>query len=166
MAWRGQSSPLDRLFAALIYLLPLIDALPFGMSALNVIPGLGQLLMLILSPLLLVYSFLSNTLPFFQLILLIVLLSAVVRNPRFSYFLRFNVMQAILIGIAVSIVAIVLQLMGTISLGAAGLLLDALQTLTFFATLGAVFFSIFKSAIGQFPDLPWISEAAYSYLRY
>jgi len=166
MTWRGQSSPLDRLFSALIYLLPLIDALPFGMSSLNVIPGLGQLLMLILSPLLVVYGFLSNTLPFFQLILLIVLLSAVVRNPRLSYFLRFNVMQAILIGIAVSIAAIVLQLMGTVSLGAGVLLLEALQTLVFFATLGAVVFSIAKSAIGTFPDLPWISEAAYSYLRY
>jgi uncharacterized membrane protein len=127
---------------------------------------LGSVLLLAIGPFFQLYSTLSQSLPFFELILLIALLAGVVRNPRFSYFLRFNTMQSILIGIAVSIVGILLSLLNTVSLGSSALLLEALQTLTFFATLTAVVYSIVRSATGLFPELPWISEAAYSYLRY
>ncbi|MGD1902144.1 MAG: Tic20 family protein [Geitlerinemataceae cyanobacterium] len=161
MTWRGQSSPPDRIFSALVYLLPIIRALPFGLTLLGAIPVLGQVLFLAIGPFLTLYAFLSGTIPFFDLIVFFALYLGVVRNSRFSYFLRYNVMQALLIGFAVSIVAI---LTGILGLAGGGLIVQTLYTATFIAALGASTYSLVRSATGTFPELPVISDAAYQYI--
>lgn len=161
MTWRGQSSPPDRIFSALAYLLPMIRALPFGIGVLTAIPALGQIVLLAIGPFLQLYTTLSNSIPFFQLIVFFALYLGVVRNYRFSNFLRYNVMQALLIGIAISIVGIITSLLGLDN----NLLGETLHTLTFFAAFGASIYSLVRSATGLFPELPMISDAAYQYIR-
>ncbi|NJN60749.1 MAG: hypothetical protein HC795_03710 [Coleofasciculaceae cyanobacterium RL_1_1] len=132
MTWRGQSSPPDRIFSALAYLLPMIRTLPFGIGVLTAIPALGQIVLLAIGPFLQLYTTLSNSIPFFQLIVFFALYLGVVRNYRFSNFLRYNVMQALLIGIAISIVGIITSLLGLDN----NLLGETLHTLTFLQPLG------------------------------
>jgi len=161
MTWRGQNSPTDRIFSALVYLLPIVRVLPFGIPLLSAIPVLGQVLFLAIGPFLTAYSFLSGTIPFFQLIVFFALYLGVVRNSRFSYFLRYNVMQALLIGIAAAIVGILTSILG---LTGGGLVVETLYTATFIAGFGASAYSLVRSATGLFPEMPVISEAAYQYI--
>jgi len=161
MTWRGQSSPPDRIFAALVYLLPMIRALPFGIGVLTAIPALGQIVSLAIGPFIQLYTNLSGNIPFFELIVFFALYVGVVRNYRFSDFLRYNVMQALLLGIVISIVGIVTNLLGLDS----NLLGETLHTFTFLVAFGASVYSLIRSATGLFPELPMISDAAYQYIR-
>ena len=159
MTWRGQSSPTDRIFAALVYLLPVMRALPFGAGVLSTIPMFGQVIWLAIGPFLLLYGALS-AIPFAQLIIFFALYLGVVRNYRFSHFLRYNVMQALLIGMATSIVGLLLSILGT-----SGLIVETLFALIFFVAFGSSVYCLVRSATGLFPELPVISDAAYQYIR-
>lgn len=161
MTWRGQSSPPDRIFSALVYLLPMIRALPLGIGVLTAIPALGQIILLAIGPFLRLYTTLSAAIPLFELLVFFALYLGVVRNYRCSNFLRYNVMQSLLIGIVISIVGIVTNLLGLDNT----LLGETLYTFTFFVAFGASVYSLVRSATGLFPELPMISDAAYQYIR-
>jgi len=105
MTWRGSTDTKDRIFAALVYLLPLYSAFAFGIFIFQQIPFLGAALAIALYPLAFLYSSLGS---FGSLIIFLVLFFAVVRNPRISHFIRFNTMQAILIDILVYLLGLVL----------------------------------------------------------
>ena len=149
--------PRDRFFSALVYLLPLFDALPFGQFILNQFPILG-LIYLPFTPLI---NFYYNF-PFASFIIFLLLFIAVVRNQRISYFIRFNTLQSILIGILVSLIGIVLNfLFRGIGLN---LVLETLFNLVFLGTLAASLYGIVQSILGRRAEIPTISEAAYSQL--
>ncbi len=153
------TEPTDRLFGALPYLLPLVYALPFGIPFLMKFPIL-QVIYLPLQPLLRIYSF-----PFAGLIIFFVLFLAVVRNPRISHFIRFNTMQAILIDIGLVLFGIVIRVFG-FGTGGGGLLIETLSNVAFLGTLAACFYSMVQSILGRYAELPTISQAAYSQVRY
>jgi hypothetical protein len=52
MNWRGTTTVKDRIFASLPYLLPLIAALPFGISLFTQFPILAGILLPLLAPVL------------------------------------------------------------------------------------------------------------------
>ena len=159
MTWRGSTDTKDKVFGALVYLLPLIYVLPFGQFLLRQIPVL-KIIYLPLQPLIsLYYGF-----PFAGLIIFFVLFLAVIRNPRLSHFIRFNTMQAILLDLFLIIVGLVLQfLVGAIGVN---LLTETIYNVIFLGTLAACFYSIVQSARGQYAEIPTISEAAYSWVRW
>jgi hypothetical protein len=149
--------PRDRFFSALVYLLPLFDALPFGQFILKQFPVLG-IIYVPFTPLInLYYNF-----PFASFIIFLLLFIAVVRNQRISYFIRFNTLQAILIGILVSLIGIVLnfffQGMGI------NIVLETLFNLVFLGTFAVSIYGIVQSILGRRAEIPTISEAAYSQL--
>lgn len=155
MTWRGSTDAKDRFFAALIYILPLIDALPFSQFTLQQFPQLA-FLYLPLQPLIsFYYGF-----PFAGFIVFLLLFMAVVRNERISHFIRFNAMQAILIGILL----ILLQLALGVLLRGLGtsLVTETLYNMVFLGTLAACFYSIVQSALGRYAEIPTISDAAYT----
>ncbi len=157
MTWRGSTDTKDRIFAALVYLLPLYSAFAFGDSIFQQIPFLGAALAIALYPLAFLYSSLGS---FGSLIIFFVLFLAVVRNPRISHFIRFNTMQAILIDILVSLLGLVL---GFVARGlGANLALETLFNVVFLGAFAACVYSIIQSVIGKYADIPTISEAAYS----
>ncbi|ARI80459.1 hypothetical protein IQ224_14465 [Microcystis sp. LEGE 00066] len=157
MTWRGSTDTKDRIFAALVYLLPLYSAFAFGDSIFQQIPFLGAALVIVLTPLAFLYSSLGT---FGSLIIFFVLFLAVVRNPRISHFIRFNTMQAILIDILVSLLGLVLKFFDE-RLGA-NFVLETLFNVVFLGAFAACVYSIIQSVIGKYADIPTISEAAYS----
>ena len=157
MTWRGSTDTKDRIFAALVYLLPLYSAFAFGIFIFQQIPFLGAALAIVLTPLAFLYSSLGS---FGSLIIFFVLFLAVVRNPRISHFIRFNTMQAILIDILVSLLRLVLDFVAR-GLGA-NFVLETLFNVVFLGAFAACVYSIIQSVIGKYADIPTISEAAYS----
>ena len=157
MTWRGSTDTKDRIFAALVYLLPLYSAFAFGDSIFQQIPFLGAALAIALYPLAFLYSSLGS---FGSLIIFLVLFLAVVRNPRISHFIRFNTMQAILIDILVYLLGLAL---GFVARGlGANLVVETLFNVVFLGAFAACVYSIIQSVIGKYADIPTISEAAYS----
>lgn len=157
MTWRGSTNTKDRIFAALVYLLPLYSAFAFGIFIFQQIPFLGAALAIVLTPLAFLYSSLGS---FGSLIIFFVLFFAVVRNPRISHFIRFNTMQAILIDILVYLLGL---LLGFVARGlGANLVVETLFNVVFLGAFAACVYSIIQSVIGKYADIPTISEAAYS----
>jgi hypothetical protein len=158
MAWRGSTETKDRIFASLVYILPLIDVLPFSQFILSQIPQLAFIYL----PLQPIISFYYGF-PFAGLIVFFILFLAVVRNERISHFIRFNTMQAILIDILLILCGLVL---GIVLRGlGVNLLTETLYNAIFLGTLAACFYAIAQSVMGRYAEMPTISEAAYSQVR-
>jgi len=144
--------PWQRLLALLAYLLPWSDGLPFGRSLTNLFPAL-QWLSLPALPLVL----LQQAVPFGGFLLFLVLFLAVVRNQRVPYFLRFNVLQAILL----DIVLVVLSLAFNIVLAPLGgnFAVRTLANGVFLGVLLLVLFAVVQCVRGKEADIPSLSEA-------
>lgn len=159
MAWRGSTDFKDRFFAAIVYMMPLVYAMPFGQLLFAQFPFL-TLLQIPLIPITILYS----SIPFAGLIVFFVLFAAVVRNEKISHFIRFNTMQAILINIILFLCSIVLGLL-TRGLGTTNLLAQTLNNVIFIGSLAACLYSIVQSILGKYAEIPTISDAAYSQVR-
>lgn len=159
MTWRGSTDVKDKIFAALVYLIPLFYALPYGQFLIAQFPALS-IIEVPLIPIMLVYSILG---PFAGILIFFVLFLAVVRNERISHFIRFNTMQAILIDIVLVLLGFLLQIM-TRGLGV-NILIETLYNIIFLATLAACIYSVVQSVRGHYAEIPTISEAVYSQVR-
>lgn len=161
MTWRSSTDPQDRIFAALPYLLPLHYAMPFGESLFRQFPIVGDILGLLVLPIAIVY----NILPlggFAGLLVFFVLLIGVVRNPQIGRFVRFNTMQAILIGIALSLASIIFNFLLAPALSSSGLIIETLVNVIFLGVLATCSYSIVQSLRGLYPEIPGISVAAHN----
>jgi hypothetical protein len=142
----------QRLLAALAYLLPWSDALPFGQSLFGLFPVL-QWLSLPAFPVLL----LQQAVPFGGFVLFLVLFLAVVRNTRVPYLIRFNVLQAILVDILLILVSLAFSvLLAPLGLGFA---LRTLSNTVFLGALLLVGFGVVQSLRGQEAEVPSLSQA-------
>nr|WP_290227898.1 Tic20 family protein [Trichocoleus desertorum] len=161
MTWRGSTTVPDRIFAALPYLLPLIDALPFGEFLFSQFPIL-QLLFIPLFPVLQIYT-LPLVGPFVGLIVFFALFFLVVRNERINHFIRFNAMQAILIDIVLILCRLVLSIFP--QGGPGSLLIETLYNVVFLGVLAAFIYSVAQSLLGRYAEIPTISDAVYMQVR-
>ncbi|HEY9640891.1 MAG TPA: Tic20 family protein [Coleofasciculaceae cyanobacterium] len=159
MAWRGTTSPLDRTFACLPYLLPLLDGLIFAVPILNQFPVIRP----IFAPLLVLYQIYQGV-PFLGLIIFFALFLLVVRNENVSHFIRFNTMQAILLDIVLILCSIISQYVLQPALGG-GLLLETLYNVVFLGTVAAIVYSVAQSVLGRYAEIPTISDAVYMQVR-
>jgi hypothetical protein len=142
----------QRLLAALAYLLPWSDALPFGQSLFGLFPVL-QWLSLPALPLML----LQQAVPFGGFLLFLVLFLAVVRNTKVPYLIRFNVLQAILVDILLILVSLAFRvLLAPLGIGFA---LRTLSNTVFLAALLLVSFGVIQSLRGEEADVPSLSQA-------
>lgn len=148
----------ERILAALVYILPLIYVLPFGVSLLKQMPFL-KWLYVPLSPIISLYY----GLPFGGLIIFFVLFFAVVRNERVSRFIRYNTLQTILIDIALILCGLVLQILET-GISSQNLLILTLNNTIFLGTFAACIFGMIQSFRGYYAEIPSLSEAVYSQL--
>jgi len=153
----GSATGLDRAFAALSYVMPLASALQagryfFSFLAQQAPPVLNafQLLLLPLRPLLAIES---N--PILGLGVFILLFAFVIRNTDISRFIRFNVLQAILVSFMLSIGSLILGLLGLTS----GFLGETLLNVLFLGGMAIVVYSVVQSIRGVYADIPTISEA-------
>ena len=142
----------QRLLGVLAYLLPWSDALCFGRELYNLFPWISYLA-LPATPVLL----LERSIPFGGFLLFLVLFLVVVRNPQVPYYLRFNVLQAIL----VDILLVVLALAFNVLLSPLGnsLMIRTLNNTVFIGALVLVLYASIQCARGREADLPTLSEA-------
>jgi uncharacterized membrane protein len=153
MSWRATATTPDRIFAALPYLLPLSTAtVLFGQSVIELVPALG-LVLFPLVPLALLYMS-----PILGLVLFMVLYLLVVRNDSISYFIRFNTMQALLIGFIIIIFSMLLSFIANIA--ALMFMYKVIANVIFLGVLAMAGFSIVQSLRGIYPEIPSISDAA------
>ena len=142
----------QRLLAALAYLLPWSDALPFGQSLFGLFPVL-QWLSLPAFPVLL----LQQAVPFGGFVFFLVLFLAVVRNTKVPYLIRFNVLQAILVDILLILISLAFSvLLAPLGLGFA---LRTLSNTVFLGALLLVGFGVVQSLRGQEAEVPSLSQA-------
>ncbi|MBE9177078.1 hypothetical protein IQ268_00625 [Oculatella sp. LEGE 06141] len=158
MTWRGSITPLDRTFACLPYLLPLIDALAFGVFLFNQFPQFGVVFLPIL-PIVALY----NSIPFVGLIVFFALFLLVVRNESINRFIRFNAMQAILLDILLILCNLILGLLGS-ALGG-GLIVETLYNVIFLGAIAAVVYSVVQSILGRYAEIPTLSDAVHMQVR-
>jgi uncharacterized membrane protein len=159
MTWRSTTTPADRVFACLPYLLPLLDSLEFSQPFFSQFPALLPIL-LPLQPLLAIY----RGVPFVGLIVFFALFLLVVRNENISHFIRFNTMQAILLDIVLILCSIIVRLVLQQVLGG-GLFLETIFNVIFLGTLVAVIYSVIQSALGRYAEIPTLSQAVYMQVR-
>jgi len=158
MTWRGSSTPSDRVFACLVYLLPLLDVLRFSDAFFSQFPALKVVLFPI-APLRQIYS-----LPFASFIVFLAVFLLVVRNESIAHFIRFNAMQAILISIVVFLCQLLIDSLLTPVLGGS-LILETLNNVVFLGVIAAVVYSVIQSAMGRYAEIPTISDAVYMQVR-
>jgi uncharacterized membrane protein len=167
MTWRGDATILDRIFACLSYILPIAGTLIFASAFSELVPILNPVLVPFATVGVL-YSSLVGVVPFGDFIVFLALYFLVVRNEDIRHFVRFHVMQALLLAIAISLVMILLQLLGLSSSlflglpGMGGILVQALFAALFVLFAGCALYSIFCAVQGKYADIPWISPAAYA----
>ncbi|MFB2892587.1 Tic20 family protein [Aerosakkonemataceae cyanobacterium BLCC-F50] len=166
MSWRGTTTVADRIFASLPYLLPLMDGLLiFSRPFFSQFPILS-ILVLPLQPLLVIYIMLNSSFfGFGSLILFLGLYFLVVRNERIAHFIRFNTMQAILIGIVLSLCSLILRYILAPVLSNAPFIMETLMTTIFLGVVAAFFYSVIQSLMGRYAEIPTISEAVYMQVR-
>lgn len=158
MTWRSSTTPQERIFACLPYILPVLDSLRFAKPFFNQFPALTPVL-IPLMPLQAIYSF-----PFASLIIFFALFLLVVRNENISHFIRFNAMQSILIMIVLLLCGLVMDYVLQPALQG-GLILETLSNVIFLGTIAAVIYSVVQSALGRYAEIPTLSEAVYMQVR-
>ncbi len=157
MTWRGTTTVRDRIFAALPYLLPLMDGLPFGQFLFQQFPIL-EIITLPLIPLKTLHQ-----LPFAGFIVFIGLYMLVVRNENIPHFIRFNTMQAILIDIVLILCTLIFQVLGNVLLP--GFVGETLYNMIFLGLLAAFFYSVIQCLSGKYAEIPTLSDAVYMQVR-
>jgi hypothetical protein len=179
MVWRGSPKGKDKLFACLVYLVPLMEVLPFGFYLFILFRPL-YLLFLPLFPLLEIYYWGIGGIPIVAFAIFILLYAKVVNNPRLIHFLRYNAMQALLLAVFAWLCSLCLQLFGitqelllsmmasgSADLGSlSGLATIAILTVIFCFVTGSSFYAIFQCIRGLYAEIPIISDNAYAQVRY
>lgn len=157
MTWRGSTTPQERIFACLPYLLPFLDGLDYANPFLSQFP--------VLQPLFLPFLLLKPLTGFpFGLIIFFALFLLVIRNENISHFIRFNAMQAILLDIVLILCGLIFSfILQPVLQG--GLILETLFNVVFLGTVIAVVYSVVQSALGRYAEIPTLSEAVYMQVR-
>jgi hypothetical protein len=160
MTWRSSTTPADRVFACLPYLLPLIDALLFFSA-----PFFTQFpsLAVIFAPLAPIAG-LYRGVPFMGLIIFFALFLLVVRNENISRFIRFNTMQAIMLDIILILCNLIVSLLLS-QIFSGGLILETIFNVIFLGTLAAVIYAVIQSALGRYAEIPTLSDAVHMQVR-
>eukprot|EP00741_Cyanophora_paradoxa_P005143 tig00000863_g4985.t1 len=147
----------DRIWAALPYMLPLIDGLVFGKYVFRQFPALGAAIVLPLSPFIAVYT----SLPFIGLILYIALFQFVIRNPEISRFVRFNALQAMFVDILLVIPGLAGSL--NITKNVPLIVSETASNTVFYSVLVIVAYGVGASLAGKLADqIPVVSDSVNS----
>jgi uncharacterized membrane protein len=146
----------------------MVESMGFGIALMSQFPVLAYIL-IPFTPFVFIYGLLNSLLGGFGgFVIFFALYLLIVRNDRLGHFLRFNTMQALITGIAVSLISTLLQLLGISQglVGATFLPFTIIFSTIFLAVLGIIIYSIVQCVRGRYAEIPVLSEAAYSQTRY
>jgi len=162
----GSATALDRAFAALTYVMPLTSALTayefaFGRFLQEQAPAIARafkLLLLPLSPLIAIER--SQVL---GLVVFILLFALVVRNTDISRFIRYNVLQAILVSFVISVCV---QIVLFLDFFLPTILFETLLNVLFIGGFAIVVYGVAQSVTGRYAEIPTVSDAINTQLPY
>ncbi len=159
------ATALDRAFASLAYVMPLTSALaaygPLQSFLAEQAPAVANafsLLLLPLTPLIMIEQ--SQIL---GLVVFVVLFAFVVRNTNISRFIRYNVLQAILVSFVISVCILI---MGTVGGVLPRVLLETFLNVLFLGGMAIVVYGVAQSVMGQYAEIPTVSDAINTQLPY
>ncbi len=153
MNWRNDVSASDRFFACLPYLLPIIGVFGYGCSLISTFPIFQSIYSFILP----IYS-LYAAVPFGEFGVFLLLYFLVVRNQRVHRFVRFNTLQSIMLGVLESLFGLALQFVLIPLLSGNNPIAVLLPMLAFLGVWAVCIFSIVKSVMGEYAEVPQLSE--------
>jgi Chloroplast import apparatus Tic20-like len=163
MSWQSSQTAADRFFGGLPYLLPIIEVFSFGIFIFQQFPVVAQLY-LPLTPLMVIYGAINGTtvggFGVGSLIFFLILYLGVVTNPRIHRFIRFNTLQAILIGILLSLCGIILSYVLLPLLGIGSAAHQVISNIIFLGTIAMSVYGIICAALGKYTEIPQLSETA------
>jgi uncharacterized membrane protein len=168
MAWRGSTTTGDRIIACLPYILPIADSLIFASAFLTLLPIAAPVLLPLITVGLVYMTAISFLGPFGSLIIFFALYLFVVRNTNIKHFIRFHTMQAMLIGIGISLINLFFNLVNlpVVRLlspaNPLGIVAPLLFAGLFIVIAACYLYSIFGAIQGKYAEIPYISEAAYA----
>ena len=171
MVWRGSTTNREKLFACLVYSIPILEVLGFGYFLFQVFPFL-ELLFFPFIRILPIYGFSYQGVRLVEIAIFIALYAWVVQNRRIVHFLRFHTMQALLIAIFVFLCGALLELLGVtrsvVGLRPSGvefLFSTSLLTGVFLVVIGAVIYAVIQAVRGLYAELPFFSDTVYKIVR-
>ena len=153
MSGRSDVAVTDRVFASLAYLLPIMDVFKFGLSIFDILPFFKDIYIFLL-PVIRIY--LGSGFGSFAIFLLLYFL--VLRNQSISRFIRFNVLQAVMLGILISLYSIAVTYLLNPILGADSSLISVVSKVIFLGTWAICAFGIISSGMGKYAEVPQLSE--------
>jgi hypothetical protein len=170
MTVRGNIPPIDRVWACLPYVLPIAGSLIYAAALINLAP----ITSILLAPLMMIGMMYMNSISilgqFGPLLIFFGLYLFVVRNPQISHFIRYNTMQALMIGIVISLLETLFSFM---QLSITTILMSRVEDplgyivqflfAGFFMLVAACYcYSIFCAVQGKYAEIKGISDAAYA----
>lgn len=166
MVRRSSVNYLDRLYAALPYLLPITAVVAFGAFLFLQFPVLQD----VFFPVFKLNQILSISILDFISIRFVAWFCVfifVVRSSKVNHFVRFNAMQALLLDIIVALMSAIVQLLSLIlgNLAFFPFMLQIIASVTFLGITAAFLYSIFQCVLGKYAEMPIVSEVAYSQVR-
>ncbi|KAJ7287923.1 hypothetical protein O6H91_05G127700 [Diphasiastrum complanatum] len=144
----------DRLVAALGYFLPFLDGVQYGRYLFMRFPVLESMLQP-LFPLLQAYK----SVPYANFVLFFSLYLAVVRNPSFSRYVRFNTMQAVVLDVLLTLPIIIERILSP-RRGLGIQLLVIFYNSVFVFLVSCFVFGVVSCLLGKTPRLPFVADAA------
>lgn len=170
MTWRGDITPINRLWGSLPYLLPLVSALPLGFLPSGLFQSLPGLIP-IFAPL---FRLVPLATGWLGMGVFLALLFLVIRNTRVAHFVRFNTIQALLLkialfllNIALFLVQVLMQAFGILfgNLGLAAMV-SILATTALLGVIAITVYAWVQNIRGHYAEVPVLSDAAYAWIRY
>ena len=96
------------------------------------------------------FALIESSVPFGSILMFFIIFLGLARNPKVTYFIRFNSCQAILIYIALILLGYIVQIIQ----------LSELSSLLFMISLVVFVFASINCLLGLEPEIPLISKSA------
>ncbi|KNA21374.1 hypothetical protein SOVF_043780 [Spinacia oleracea] len=144
----------DRLISSISYFLPFVNGLHYGRFLFAQYPPLSLLFEPIL-PFLSLYK----SIPYASFVSFFGLYLGVVRNPKFSNYVRFNAMQALVLDVLL-VLPLLLQRIFTPGKGLGFKIMVMGHNFLFVFIVSCFVYGVVSSVLGKTPYLPLVADAA------
>lgn len=146
----------DRLIAAVPYMLPLFESLRYGKFFFQQFP-ISYSILAPLAPLIQLFQ----SVPFAPMIAFFAIYLGIVKNVSFSWFVRFNAFQAIMLDVCLILPSVVESIFRAPRYGFGLTIYQCLYTTVFLYVAGCFFYAVLSCVAGRAPMIkPLIGEAA------
>lgn len=161
---QGSQTAADRFFGSVAYLLPIIEVFSFGVFIFKEFP-IVALIYVPLAPLMWIYGTIAGIsaggVGFGSFIFFLILYLGVVTNRQIARFIRFNTLQAILIGILIALCGLTFDIFLPLPvIGEGSLTHQVFSSVIFLITIAVSGYGIVTSLLGKYTEIPKLSETA------